>query len=167
MIPPAMGVQVDYFQAVVTEYVRANRSLFVNPEYFLPLDPGVKQPTKGRSWYVDLVAVSFKAKTVFLCEITYAQTPASLTERLASWRPMWTAIVEAIKRDTRVPIDWHVRPWLFLPESKIEKFLGKMGTFPAVPLITPLEMTMPWKYSNFDLIEEGPKPECIPVEMQT
>ncbi len=41
---------MDYFQGVVTEYLRAKRSVFVNTEFMISLDEGDK-PKKDRHWY--------------------------------------------------------------------------------------------------------------------
>lgn len=49
---------MDYFQGVVTEFLRANRSTFVNTEYLIQLDE-VKTPLKARHWYCDALAVNF------------------------------------------------------------------------------------------------------------
>jgi hypothetical protein len=41
---------MDYFQGVVTEYLRADRTIFVNTECLIQLDGG-DPPGKGRHWY--------------------------------------------------------------------------------------------------------------------
>jgi len=56
---------MDYFQGVVTEYLRANRATFVNTECLIQLEAG-DTPAKGQHWYCDAVAVNFKEKTVGL-----------------------------------------------------------------------------------------------------
>ena len=72
---------MDYFQGVVTEYLRAKREVFVNTEFLIQLDPGDVQ-VKGRSWYCDAVAVSFRDSAVYLCEITYSSSMHALITRL-------------------------------------------------------------------------------------
>ena len=48
---------MDYFQGVVTDYLRANRSVFVNTECLIQLDEGNKQ-LKCRHWFCDAMAVN-------------------------------------------------------------------------------------------------------------
>jgi len=64
---------VDYFQSVVTDYLRANRSTFLNTECLLQLQPW-DSPRKGESWICDVVAVNFHKSTVYLCEVTYSKS---------------------------------------------------------------------------------------------
>ena len=157
---------MDYFQGVVAEYLRADRSTFVNPEFCLQLDEGVKEPSKGTSWYIDLLAVSFKDKTVYLCEVTYAKVPGALISRLTAWCSNWQRMLETVRRDAGVPADWPVRPWLFVPEVGIKTLVAKLPPLPVIPRITPLEMTEPWKYNGWNRHGEAAKPWSIPPEMQ-
>src|SRR5271157_6537115 len=83
---------MDYFQGVVTEYLRAKRSVFVNTECLISLDEG-DNPKKSRHWYCDVVAVDFKESTVYLCEISYSATVQSLLTRLQAWRKCWSELV--------------------------------------------------------------------------
>jgi hypothetical protein len=62
---------MDYFQGVVTEFLRADRAMFVNTEYLIQLDPGTSLG-KGRHWYCDALTINFKDSTVYLCEVTYS-----------------------------------------------------------------------------------------------
>jgi hypothetical protein len=64
---------MDYYQGVVTDYIRADRSMFVNTEYCLQLEPG-DRPAKGKHWYCDAVATDFRRQCVYLCEISFSKT---------------------------------------------------------------------------------------------
>jgi hypothetical protein len=159
---------MDYYQGVVAEYLRANRSTFVNPEFCLQLDAGLKSPAKGRHWYVDLLAVCLSEKSMYLCEVTYAKTGSALTERLKAWSTHWPTILEALQRDAGVSAEWAIRPWLFVPEPGIPALLQRLPKLPVTPRITPLEMTQPWSgHSGWDRHGEAAKPKTIPPEMQT
>ena len=92
---------MDYFQGVVTDYLRANRSVFVNTECLIQLDEGNKQ-LKDRHWFCDAMAVNFKESTVYLCEITYSATMQSLVSRLHAWRMHWTELQLAVCYGTLV-----------------------------------------------------------------
>ena len=93
-------------------------------------------------------------------------------KRLAGWNSNWPLVQIALKRDSHLPTDWPVRPWLFVPEPLIPSLLKKMtvlgdGGGPAfTPRITPLEMVQPWRYRSWNRVGEADKPELIPEAMQ-
>jgi hypothetical protein len=145
---------MDYFQGVVTEYLRAKRSVFVNTECLLQLDDGPKT-LKDRHWYCDIVAADFSEKAVYLCEVTYSATMQSLISRLTAWRRHWPMLVSAIRRDCGIPSDWTVSPWVFIPAKYKDKFLERFQALNSpdnsssempTPRITRLESTLPWEY---------------------
>ena len=147
---------MDYFQGVVTDYLRANRSVFVNTECLIQLDEGNKQ-LKDRHWFCDAMAVNFKESTVYLCEITYSATMQSLVSRLHAWRMHWTELQLAVLRDSGAPTGWKVQPWVFIPKQNHASFkakigsgqaaLGQHGPMPAAR-VTYLEAVLPWEYKN-------------------
>lgn len=160
---------MDYFQGVVAEYLRANRGTFINPEFFLPLDGEQKSPPKNSSWYVDILAISVAERTVFLCEVTYSQSLAALLRRLAQWSTNWARILDALHRDSGIPKEWAVRPWIFIPTDAIPRLVTRLPQLPIPPRVTPLEMTVPWLYCTWDRRGENLalKPSSIPTEMTT
>ncbi len=144
---------MDYFQGVVTEYLRAKRSVFINTEFLISLDEGKLK--KGRHWYCDALAVDMKDRCVSLCEITYSANPHALVSRLIAWRSCWREIGDAIRRDSGVPEDWSLQPWVFLPKRYEDVFQSKFPGFSELssdetqmpnPLITHLESILPWEY---------------------
>jgi hypothetical protein len=142
---------MDYFQGVVTEYLRADRAVFVNAQCLLQLDPGEKLE-KGRHWYCDIVALDLREETAYLCEITYDVKVNALVRRLREWDAHWTDLVSAIRRDCRVPAHWRVRPWAFIAQrcratlvSRIQWICEAPGRMPA-PRVTDLESVLPWSY---------------------
>lgn len=149
---------MDYFQGVVTEFLRADRSVFVNTEYLIQLDEGDKQ-FKDRHWYCDAIAVNFKEKAIYLCEISYSASLQSLMSRLQAWETNWQELNKSVIRDSRVPNNWAVRPWVFIPEKCRVVFDRKMALMkpkPDVerqmprPRITYLESALPWEYPSWD-----------------
>jgi hypothetical protein len=147
---------MDYFQGVVTEYLRANRSVFVNTECLIQLDEGSK-PLKDRHWYCDAMAVNLKESTVYLCEITYSATMQSLVSRLQAWQRNWEEVAHAVLRDSGAPKDWKVQPWAFIPKMYHNIFTRKFsqikptnntGSQMPNPRITHLESVLPWEYIN-------------------
>ncbi|GAB3091324.1 hypothetical protein [Lysobacter terrae] len=145
---------MDHFESVVIEYLRADRSLFVNSQCCIQLNAGKNPDTSGPHWYCDALAVSIKDSAAYLCEITYATPPNSLLVRLAAWARDWPLLRSALARDSGIPDHWSVTPWLFVPDSnrgRVESFLGtlSLASMPA-PRITVLEDVMPWKYRSWD-----------------
>lgn len=158
---------MDYFQGVVTEYLRADRAMFVNTECLIQLEVA-EAPAKGRHWFCDAVAVNFRESTVYLCEVTYSATLHSLLARLQAWDSHWDLLWQAIVRDCGIPMAWAVRPWVFIPEARhpiLDRKLGPIldaardGTRMPRPKITYLESVTPWKYRTWDR-----RPELLETE---
>ncbi len=55
---------MSYYEEIVSEYLQAGGQ-FIRREYFISLDKTL-QPAKGRSWYVDVLAVDFSGQTIWL-----------------------------------------------------------------------------------------------------
>ena len=149
---------MDYFQGVVTEYLRANRAVFVNTECLIQLDAGDRL-LKDRHWYCDAMAVNFKESSVYLCEITYSSTMQSLMARLQAWQDHWAEFKQAVSRDSGVPGGWAVQAWVFIPQKhhgSFEKRIAQLKSKPGVdnqmprPRVTHLESVMPWEYRTWD-----------------
>ena len=148
---------MDYFQGVVTEFLRANRSTFVNTEYLIQLDEGT--PQKGRHWYCDALAVNFEHSTVYLCEITYSKTMSALLGRLQAWAAHWESVCSSITQASHLTGAWRFQPWVFVPEDSQALLLRKLevgqstglepSSIPA-PRITTLESVAPWNYCTWD-----------------
>ena len=153
---------MDYYQGVVYEYLRADRSVFINTECSIQLDD-VRLSKKGESWWCDAVAIDLRGMptggtpTVFLCEISYAVGLAALVQRLKMWSDNWPKVRCALKRDCQIGADWEVRPWLFVPQKeipglrpKLELLKGADGKPVFRPRITTLESVQPWCYPSWN-----------------
>ena len=150
---------MDYFQGVVTEYLRADRAMFVNTECCIQLNPGDNPDTSGPHWYCDAVAVNFRVSAVFLCEVSYSKSLDALVKRLEGWSTHWSAVCTALARDCALPTVWPVRPWLFVPEdrrevlakkfSKLLNASSKPNEMPE-PKVTSLESVTPWMYRSWN-----------------
>ena len=92
---------MDFFQGVVTEYLVADSATFVNTELLIQLDADSAE--KGRHWYCDAAAICLKESKLYLCEVTYSKTMASLAKRLLAWNECWPELVQALVRDCGVP----------------------------------------------------------------
>lgn len=149
---------MDYFQGVVTEYLRAKRSRFVNTEYMINLDADGSYK-KGRHWFCDALALDFADSSIYLCEITYAKSLGAVTARLQSWADNWTDVVESIKLDSALNGDWIFVPKIFIPLALKPVFERKARALkrpapPALqmpePVVTPLEDVVPWKNRSWN-----------------
>lgn len=167
----------DHYEDIVLNYLRADRALFTNPQCLIQIEDG-DAPKKGTSWYCDALTISFRTpNSVFLCEVSYSETLAALCTRLTQWSNSWNDIKTALHTWSKVNSDWPVRPWLFVPERCVERLVKHLRSLeradlPALrPLITPLEMTVPWAgYKTWDrrdedLIEKTKR--HVPIDMQT
>jgi hypothetical protein len=168
-----MGATMDYYEGVVTNYLRADRAVFVNTECCIQLNPADNPDTSGPHWYCDAVAVDFRAKGIFLCEISYGKQLSALTKRMKQRHENWASLCQALARESFIPSDWPVRPWFFVPEAVLELLLRRLGQIGAgqslgyCPRITPLEMVQPWQYRSWNRTGEKTKPPIIPADMRT
>jgi hypothetical protein len=158
---------MDYFQGVVMEYLRADRSCFVNPEFWIR--GNLERPHERPHWFVDVLAVSMRDKAVYLCEVTYAKQPRALARRLHSWRQHWEVINETLKHDAFIDKEWPLVPWVFAPPTTLD-FI-KVELFKLFPeaRTTNLETVLPWLYCTYDRKPEAhdePKEvRPVPVEV--
>jgi hypothetical protein len=156
-------MRMDYYQGVVTEYLRADRAMFVNVECCVQLNEAPNPDSSGPHWYCDAVAVNFRESMVYLCEISYSKTLDALVKRLKSWSKEWLSLRAAIVRDCHLPPAWTVRPWLFIPgdrramlDRKLATGVYGSGEPTAMPKvrITNLEDVAPWKYHSWNHVLE-------------
>jgi len=154
---------MDYFQGVVTEYLRADRAVFVNTECYLSLQLE-NTPPRGTSWVCDALAVNFRERAVYLCEVTYSNSLQALIQRLRAWAENWSPLRDAIRRDCAIPPEWPARPWVFIPESLKPTYDRKLGALLSLaggqngmpmPRLTYLEAVVPWKYRSWDRRNES------------
>lgn len=151
---------MDYYQGVVAEYLRRDRACFVNPEFYLQNDLCPDEAARKVHWYVDVLAIHLRHKCVYLCEVTYAQRPAALLSRLRTWFVHWPTIKQTLARDSNVPPEWSIRPWIFVPQAKIDLLKRSMPAFNPSARVTALEETAPWTYKWDSVLSEddiGPK----------
>jgi len=146
---------MDYYQGAVLDYLRMDRTIFVNPECCIQLKQG-KMPGKGEHWFCDAVVIDLSVPSVFLCEVSYAAGLGTLVHRLKAWSQHWNEVKYALQRDCMVPEGWAVRPWLFVPENAVEKLVAKVnqmtdenGSPVFRPRITTLESIQPWQRTSW------------------
>lgn len=150
---------MDYFENVVIDYLRADRALFVNTQCCIQLNDGDNPDTSGPHWYSDAVAVDFRNESIFLCEITFSKSLDSLLKRISGWNTNWSGLCRALVRDSHLPDNWPVRPWVFVPSDLLKNTVTKLDAikpsltdFPTMPIprVTPLENVLPWAYTSWN-----------------
>ena len=164
---------MNYYESVVIEYLRADRALFLNTQCCIQLNEGKNPDTSGLHWYCDAVATDFRRKSVFLCEISYSAQLSDMLRRLKGWHDSWELICKALIRDSALPVDWPMRPWLFVPEDRLghlnswyEGITRGGVTAKFAPLVTTLEMVQPWRYCSWNRVGENGKPDTVPEVMR-
>ena len=93
---------MDYYETVMTHYLRSDRAVFVNTECCIQLNESGNPDVGGPRWYCDAVAADFRSKTIFLCEISYSKGLVSLTKRLRGWHDDWAGVCFALTRDSHL-----------------------------------------------------------------
>ena len=168
---------MSQYESVVIEYLRADRSLFLNLGCFIET-PGAENPARVGPYYwsFPIVAADFHKEAILLCEVSYGQALGGLYKRIEGWSNHWHQLCEALGRELNIPKTWSIRPWLFVPDDSIPKVVKKIdgvrsanpgvALFPD-PIITPLEMVQPWKYNSSTRNGEKSKPDTIPHAMKS
>ncbi len=118
---------MDYYQGVVADYISADRSTFVSGEYLL--EP---EGRGNKHWFIDMLAVSVRDKTVYLCEVTYNKQLSNIAKKVREFHEMTEGISQALLREAGIPITWTIRPWLFVPRDNGPKLVKRLG-----PIFTP------------------------------
>ena len=163
---------MNYYESVVIDYLRADRSIFVNTECCIQLNEADNPDCSGPHWYCDAVIADFRSKCIFLAEISYGAQLADMTRRLKGWHDNWAGVCHALARDSFLLPEWPVRPWLFVPEQLVPLLLKRVsqvaeGAAPSfVPRITTLEMVQPWRYRSWNRVGEAEKPMTVPAAMR-
>jgi hypothetical protein len=146
---------VDYYQAVVMDYLRADRKLFLNAEFCIQLGDYLN-PDRTKHWYCDALTVDFGEKTIWLVEISFADQLRALRKRLMDWENHWDVIpgrVKELSAAGSVYSDWFVRPWLFV-RSDLDKAVRKrlepfeQGCLRAK--VDSLDNVLPWTYASWN-----------------
>ncbi len=164
---------MDYYESVVVHYLRSDRTIFVNTECCVQLNQSDNPDSSGPHWYCDAVACDFRNHRIFLCEISYSAQLSGLIKRLTEWHENWDLVRQALVRDSFLPKDWPLRPWIFVPTEQVPLLVkwwtaisGSSQPPKFVPLVTPLEMVQPWRYRSWNRIGEEFKPELVPEAMR-
>jgi hypothetical protein len=143
---------LDDYESAVLHYLRSDRALFVNTQFCIQINDGPNPYMSGPHWYCDAVALDFRCKKIFLCEILYATNLDGLIDRMKDWKDHWAGVPMALARDCYHADQWPIAPWLFVPETRVAFLKRRLDEIapPFEPKITPLEGTHPWFYPSWN-----------------
>lgn len=146
---------MDHYKTVVVDFLQADRAVFVNTKCRLPLGRPVGTDHPARICSCDAVVVDLRHGAVFLCEAAIGQKCAALIKKLAYWTSSWDSLESALRRECKVPKNWRIHVWLFVPQGSIELLDEKLehlrqtvGSKFKVK-ITSLEDVQPWRATDW------------------
>jgi hypothetical protein len=152
---------MDHYKIVVMEHLQSDRSVFLNTECCFKLDEAISSEKKGRHCTCDAVAIDLRHGAVYLCDVACDHTPQSLIKKLSVWTREWDSIKTALRRDCKVPANWRLHVWLFVPrdsiemlDERLEQLRQSVGARFKVKL-TALEDVQPWRSSAWARREES------------
>jgi hypothetical protein len=147
---------VNYYESVVMDCLRADRAIFVNAEFCIQTNKAANPDNSGPHWYCDAVALDFRHKEIFLCEISYATNLGALINRVKAWNVNWDGVRCALARECFLAEQWPITSWLLVPLGRVDFLKRRLaeianGQRPAlVPKITALKEVQPWLYSSWN-----------------
>lgn len=141
------------------DYLQGDGALFVNTHFRIRLDPP-RDPKKTRQrCSCDAIAIDLRHGAVYLCETAFENKFGSLIKKFSAWSKNWESIKNTLRVNCRVPADWRIHVWLFVPKDAIETLDGKLEQFRHTNgarfkvRITALEDVQPWRASTWERCE--------------
>jgi len=152
---------MDHYKILVMDYLQSDRAVFLNRESCLELTEIAGPEKTLQHCFCDAVAIDLRHGAVYLCETALEEKLQSLLRKLSAWTKNWDAIKAALSRDCKVPSNWRVHVWLFVPresiemlDEKLEQLRHNVGARFKVKL-TALEDVQPWRSSNWERCEQA------------
>ncbi|HZP78611.1 MAG TPA: hypothetical protein VFB45_20885 [Pseudolabrys sp.] len=145
---------MDHYQEIVSDYLRADRAIFLNTRYRLP---GHRVESADKPyWDIDIVALNMRKRRAYLCEVTYTLDAPALLRRFAAWREHWKEMVEGLIAMSGLSPEWQVKAWIFTPAHIRESIEQQVRFWHPDARFTDLELVAPWKYDRerIDVDEE-------------
>jgi hypothetical protein len=152
------ATRLNHYENVVIEYLRADRAIFLNTQYCIQLTEHHNPDKSGPHWYCDALALDFRSKTIFLCEVSYAVGLWDLINRLRDWHEHWDEVRKAVERDSCLAglalKDWSIKPWVFIRKEEKKNLDDKLKLFGGGQRfeckITSLDEIQPWLYPSWN-----------------
>ena len=151
---------MDHYKSVVLDCLQSDRAVFVNADCRVEVPPAAEQDQHPEQCHCDAVAIDMRHGAVYLCLTALDDELAPLLKKLTSWTEHWDSIKATLQREYKVPGDWRVHVWLFIPkatsehlEEELERLRHTAGARFKVKL-TALEEIQPWNSSTWLRQEE-------------
>jgi hypothetical protein len=159
---------MDHYKIVVMDYLQSDRAVFLNLECRFELDEVAHLEEKTvQHCSCDAVAIDLRHGAAYLCDTAVHEDLQSLMRKLAAWTKNWDSIKAILERDCKVPANWRVHVWLFVPkdsiemlDEKLEQLRKTVGARFKVKL-TALEDVQPWRLSAWKRSEESTYVMCV------
>jgi hypothetical protein len=158
---------MDHYKTVVMDFLQSDRAVFVNEECCIDLHgPAhlhgtIHKEKRGEHCACDAVAIDLRHGAVFLVETALEDGTPALLRKLAGWTKHWDQIKATLHRECRVPAEWRVHVWLFVPRTSIETLDEKLEHMRQTTgsrfkvKITALEDVQPWRSASWERHEEA------------
>ena len=91
-----------------------------NRECSLELDEAVGSEKARQHCFCDAEAIDLRHGAVYLCDTALDEKLQLVMSKLSAWTKNRDSIKAALRRDYKVPANWRVHVWLFLPRDSIE-----------------------------------------------
>ena len=152
---------MDHYKNVVMDYLQSDRAVFVNADCQFELPQQSQNHKEPEQCHCDAVAIDLRHGAVYLCETAMEDQLPALLAKLTGWTKHWDAIKANLQRECKVPADWRIHVWLFVPkavtetlEDQLEKLRHSEGARFKVKL-TILEEIQPWNTADWRRKEEA------------
>ena len=144
---------MDIYEELVLQYLTKDAHIFVNPQYSIRGDTGLEWSCP------DYVALDFRNRSVWVVEVSSAQRPTTLHERVRRRDHQWIANLRAQLTANRVVDDsWkHYVVDVFLRRDAVAPFQREFRHDPAVRIHVLEDLRPPWEWTRSHLPgPEGP-----------
>lgn len=151
---------MEHYKTVVLDYLQADRAVFVNADCCIALEEPAEPERAGQRCACDAVAIDLRHGAVYLCETALEPKVPALIKKLSEWTRKWESMKTALQRDCKVPANWRIHVWLFVPRDSIEMVDAKLEHLRQAAgskfkvKITALEDVQPWRASTWKRCEE-------------
>lgn len=151
---------MEHYKTVVMDYLQSDSAVFLNTDCRLELDETASSEKTRQHCSCDAVAIDLRHGAVYLCDTVLSERPQALISKLSAWTKSWDSIKTALWDKCKVPANWRIHVWLFVPrdsiemlDERLEQLRQNIGARFKVKL-TALEDVQPWRSSRWARREE-------------
>lgn len=151
---------MDHYKTLVMDYLQADPAVFVNTECSTQLDEHLAPDCPACHFSCDAVAIDLRHGVVYLCLASFDDKLQGMVEQMSTWTRNWDSIKTSLCHGSKVPKNWRVYVWLFVPKDSIEMLdeelerLRQTAGSKFKVKITALEDVQPWRASSWKRCEE-------------